>query len=164
MPTVKYGLDSIRNLLSNFGIDYDPILWEANLSDIGCVVEEADDDLLLYWKEVVLKYSLEKTMEMIQNMEALDEWIRFHNIIEKFNTLGMKDYTEKIPSTSWDAMEGKVECDELVDVYKNFELKMSGEYAANSVDFLERLLAEQDIKLRVAERELTEYKLSLIHI
>ena len=44
MPTVKYGHDSIRNLLSNFGIDYDPILWEAQLSDIGCVVEEADDE------------------------------------------------------------------------------------------------------------------------
>ena len=44
MPTVKYGHDSIRNLLSNFGIDYDPNLWEAKLSDIGCVVEEADDE------------------------------------------------------------------------------------------------------------------------
>ena len=44
MPTVKYSHDSIRNLLSNFGIDYDPIMWEAQLSDIGCVVEEADDE------------------------------------------------------------------------------------------------------------------------
>ena len=54
--------------------------------------------------------------------------------------------------------ESKLIINTLVDVYKNFELKMSGEYAANSVDFLERLLAEQDIKLRGAERELTEYK------
>ena len=44
MPTVKYGHDIIRSLLSDHGIVYDPNLWEAQLSDIGCVVEEADKE------------------------------------------------------------------------------------------------------------------------
>ena len=54
--------------------------------------------------------------------------------------------------------ESKLIINTLVDVYKSFELKMSGEYAANSVEFLESILTEQDIKLREAEKEFTEYK------
>lgn len=44
MPTVKYGHEIIRNLLSFHDIIYDPELWESQLSDIGCVVEEADEE------------------------------------------------------------------------------------------------------------------------
>ncbi|MEC8721185.1 MAG: phenylalanine--tRNA ligase beta subunit-related protein, partial [Candidatus Thermoplasmatota archaeon] len=44
MPTVKYGHDSIRHLLSLHGIFYDPELWENQLSDIGCVVEGIDEE------------------------------------------------------------------------------------------------------------------------
>ena len=44
MPTVKFGHDSIRNLLSLHGISYDPELWENQLSDIGCVVEGTDEE------------------------------------------------------------------------------------------------------------------------
>ena len=44
MPTVKYGHESIRNLLSSHGISYDPELWVNQLSDIGCVVEGSDDE------------------------------------------------------------------------------------------------------------------------
>ena len=44
MPTVKYGHESIRNLLSLHGISYDPELWENQLSDIGCVVEGLDEE------------------------------------------------------------------------------------------------------------------------
>ena len=44
MPTVKYEHETIRNLLSFHDIVYDPELWEKELSDIGCVVEEADEE------------------------------------------------------------------------------------------------------------------------
>tara|TARA_B100000519_G_scaffold108915_1_gene94382 strand:+ start:729 stop:3077 length:2349 start_codon:yes stop_codon:yes gene_type:complete len=54
--------------------------------------------------------------------------------------------------------ESKLIVNTLADVYKNFEVKMSGEYAANSVEFLETLLTEQDKKLRESEREFTNYK------
>jgi len=54
--------------------------------------------------------------------------------------------------------ESKLIVNTLVDVYKKFELKLSGEYAANSVEFLESLLASQDSKLKEAEREFTLFK------
>ena len=54
--------------------------------------------------------------------------------------------------------ESKLIVNTLVDVYKKFELKMSGEYAANSVEFLESLLADQDLKLREADKEFTLFK------
>ncbi|SVC20005.1 uncharacterized protein METZ01_LOCUS272859, partial [marine metagenome] len=54
--------------------------------------------------------------------------------------------------------EAKLIVNTLVDVYKIFELKLSGEYAANSVEFLESLLADQDLKLREADKEFTLFK------
>jgi len=54
--------------------------------------------------------------------------------------------------------ESKLIVNTLADVYKNFELKLSGEYAENSVEFLELLLASQDLKLREAEKEFTLFK------
>ena len=54
--------------------------------------------------------------------------------------------------------ESKLIVNTLVEVYKNFELKLSGEYAANSVEFLESLLARQDLKLREADKEFTLFK------
>ncbi|MEE2765372.1 MAG: polysaccharide biosynthesis tyrosine autokinase, partial [Candidatus Neomarinimicrobiota bacterium] len=54
--------------------------------------------------------------------------------------------------------ESKLIVNTLIDVYKNFELQLSGEYAANSVEFLESLLTNQDLKLREAEKEFTLFK------
>ena len=54
--------------------------------------------------------------------------------------------------------EAKLIVNTLVDVYKKFELKLSGEYAINSVEFLKSLLASQDLKLREADKEFTLFK------
>ena len=46
----------------------------------------------------------------------------------------------------------------LVKVYKEFEMKISGEYAGNTVEFLEKILEDHNIKLEQSEKEFTNYK------
>ena len=53
--------------------------------------------------------------------------------------------------------EARLVVNTLVDVYQKFELKMSGEYAANSVEFLESLVLNQELKLNEAEKALADY-------
>ena len=53
--------------------------------------------------------------------------------------------------------EARLVVNTLVDVYQKFELKMSGEYAANSVEFLESLVLTQELKLNEAEKALADY-------
>ncbi|SVE12741.1 uncharacterized protein METZ01_LOCUS465595, partial [marine metagenome] len=53
--------------------------------------------------------------------------------------------------------EARLIVNTLVDVYQKFELKMSGEYAANSVEFLESLVLNQELKLNEAEKALADY-------
>tara|TARA_B100001250_G_C19809372_1_gene795038 strand:- start:1117 stop:3477 length:2361 start_codon:yes stop_codon:yes gene_type:complete len=53
--------------------------------------------------------------------------------------------------------EARLVVNTLVDVYQKFELKMSGEYAANSVEFLESLVLSQELKLNEAEKALADY-------
>ena len=40
MPTVTYDHATLRDIQARFDIEHDRFLWEASLSDIGCVVEE----------------------------------------------------------------------------------------------------------------------------
>lgn len=54
--------------------------------------------------------------------------------------------------------ESKLLVNTLVDIYKKFELRLSGEYAENSVEFLQSLLLNQDQKLRDAEKKFTFFK------
>jgi phenylalanyl-tRNA synthetase beta chain len=42
MPTVTYDHATLRAIQERFGVKHDPWLWEQQLSDIGCVVEECD--------------------------------------------------------------------------------------------------------------------------
>ena len=44
MPTVTYEHATIRRLLSRYGVVHDPDLWEAQLSNIGCVVEGSNSE------------------------------------------------------------------------------------------------------------------------
>ena len=44
MPTVTYEHATIRSLLSRYGVVHDPDLWEAQLSNIGCVVEGSNSE------------------------------------------------------------------------------------------------------------------------
>ena len=44
MPTVTYEHATIRGLLSRYGVVHDPDLWEAQLSNIGCVVEGSNEE------------------------------------------------------------------------------------------------------------------------
>ena len=53
--------------------------------------------------------------------------------------------------------EARLVVNTLVDVYQKFELKLSGEYAANSVEFLESLVLTQELKLNEAEKALADY-------
>ena len=53
--------------------------------------------------------------------------------------------------------EARLVVNTLVDVYQKFELKMSGEYASNSVEFLESLVLNQELKLNEAEKALADY-------
>jgi len=53
--------------------------------------------------------------------------------------------------------EARLVVNTLVDVYQKFELKMSGEFAANSVEFLESLVLNQELKLNEAEKALADY-------
>ena len=42
MPTVTFDHATLRAIQARHGVDHDPWLWEENLSNIGCVVEECD--------------------------------------------------------------------------------------------------------------------------
>jgi capsular exopolysaccharide synthesis family protein len=53
--------------------------------------------------------------------------------------------------------EARLVVNTLVNVYQKFELKLSGEYAANSVEFLESLVLNQESKLNEAEKALADY-------
>ncbi len=44
MPTVTYEHATIRRILSRYDVVHDPDLWEAQLSNIGCVVEDSNDE------------------------------------------------------------------------------------------------------------------------
>ena len=44
MPTVTYDHATIRRLLSRHGVVHDPNLWESQLSNIGCVVEDSNNE------------------------------------------------------------------------------------------------------------------------
>ena len=54
--------------------------------------------------------------------------------------------------------ESKLLVNTVVDVYKQFDQKLSSENAANSVVFLERLVNDLETQLNIAEKELTEFK------
>ena len=42
MPTVTFDHATIRAIQAKHGVEHDPWLWEQQLSNIGCVVEECD--------------------------------------------------------------------------------------------------------------------------
>ena len=42
MPTVTFDHATLRMIQAKHGVKHDPWLWEQQLSDIGCVVEECD--------------------------------------------------------------------------------------------------------------------------
>ena len=42
MPTVTFDHATLRMIQAKHGVEHDPWLWEQQLSDIGCVVEECD--------------------------------------------------------------------------------------------------------------------------
>ena len=42
MPTVTFDHATLREIQSRHGVEHDPWLWEQQLSNIGCVVEECD--------------------------------------------------------------------------------------------------------------------------
>jgi phenylalanyl-tRNA synthetase beta chain len=44
MPTVTYDHATLRALQVRHGVEHDPWLWEQQLSNIGCVVEECDSN------------------------------------------------------------------------------------------------------------------------
>ena len=51
MPTVTFDHATLRMIQAKHGVKHDPWLWEQQLSDIGCVVEECDS------QEIEIKYS-----------------------------------------------------------------------------------------------------------
>ena len=54
--------------------------------------------------------------------------------------------------------EAQLIINNLVKVYKEFEMKISGEYAGNTVEFLETILEDHNKKLEQSEKEFTNYK------
>tara|TARA_B100002052_G_scaffold187119_1_gene170481 strand:+ start:662 stop:3001 length:2340 start_codon:yes stop_codon:yes gene_type:complete len=54
--------------------------------------------------------------------------------------------------------EAQLIINNLVEVYKEFEMKISGEYAGNTVEFLETILEDHNTKLEQSEKEFTNYK------
>ena len=54
--------------------------------------------------------------------------------------------------------EAQLIINNLVKVYKKFEMEISGEYAGNTVEFLEKILRDYDTKLERSEKEFTNFK------
>ena len=54
--------------------------------------------------------------------------------------------------------EAQLIINNLVKVYKEFEMEISGEYAGNTVNFLEKILSDHDTKLERSEKEFTNFK------
>ena len=63
-----------------------------------------------------------------------------------------------ISYTSVWPMEAQLIVNTVADVYLELDQKWSGEKAQNSVQFLDDLVKKQEIKLRDAERALTQFK------